>query len=68
MSWNQVEGYWTQVRGKLREQWGQLTHRHIDVVNGQRQQMVGLLQRRYGHVESHRDAGVNVREAPSEVL
>ncbi|MBC8089736.1 MAG: CsbD family protein [Phycisphaerae bacterium] len=67
MNWNQVEGYWMQLRGRMREQWGQMTNRHLDVVNGQRDQAVGLLQRRYGATESHRESGVPIFEAPSEV-
>ena len=67
MNWNQVEGYWVQVRGKVREQWGQITHRPFDIINGQREQAVGLLQRRYGADESHREAGVQIFETQSEV-
>lgn len=67
MNWNQIEGYWTQFRGRVREQWGQMTHRPLDVINGQREQVVGLLQRRYGVAEAHRDAAVNVFETQSEV-
>jgi len=67
MNWNQIEGYWTQFRGRVREQWGQVTHRHLDVINGQREQVVGLLQRRYGAAEAHREAGVQVFETQSEV-
>ena len=66
MNWNQVEGYWTQLRGRAREQWGQLTHRHLDVINGQREQLVGLLQRRYGAAEARREPGMQVFETQSE--
>jgi uncharacterized protein YjbJ (UPF0337 family) len=54
MSWNQVEGYWMQILGRLREQWGVFTHRQIDVIRGQRAQVVGRLQRRYGDLEAGR--------------
>lgn len=67
MNWNQVEGYWTQLRGRVREQWGQLTHRHLDIVNGQREQVVGKLQRRYGAAEAGRESGIKIFETPSEV-
>jgi uncharacterized protein YjbJ (UPF0337 family) len=55
MNWNQVEGLWTQLRGKMREQWGRLAHRDIDVIVGKRDQLVGLLQRRYGAAEKQGD-------------
>jgi uncharacterized protein YjbJ (UPF0337 family) len=66
MNWNQVEGYLTQFRGRVREQWGQMTHRHLDVVNGKREQVVGMLQRRYGAAEAHHDSGVQIFETQSE--
>lgn len=36
------------MRGKVREQWGKLTEDDLDVIAGRRDQLVGLLQRRYG--------------------
>ncbi len=47
MRWNQVEGYWMQLLGRLREQWGVYTHQPLDIVNGRRTQVVGRLQRTY---------------------
>ena len=47
MTWNQIDGYCTQILGRLREFWGVLTHRPLDVANGRRAQMLGLLQRKY---------------------
>ncbi|MEP6835362.1 MAG: CsbD family protein [Gemmatimonas sp.] len=51
MSWNQVEGYWMQALGRLREHWGVIRHRPLDIINGQRTQVVGRLQRTYGASE-----------------
>ena len=66
MNWNQVEGICMQFRGRVREQWGQLTHRHLEVVKGKREQMVGLLQRRYGAAESHGDTALSALETQAE--
>ena len=49
MSWNQIEGYWTQILGRVREFWGLITHRPLHVSCGRRAQMVGMLQRKYGN-------------------
>lgn len=49
MNWDQIEGNWKQFRGKLREKWGKLTDDDIDVADGKREQIIGLLQKRYGH-------------------
>ncbi len=48
MNWDQFEGKWTQFKGRMKERWGQLTDDDLDVINGQRQQLVGVLQERYG--------------------
>ena len=48
MNWDTIEGRWTQVRGRLREEWGKLTDDDITVVAGQRDQLIGVLQNRYG--------------------
>ena len=48
MNWDQIEGNWTQFKGKIREQWGRLTDDDIDVINGKREQLVGRVQETYG--------------------
>jgi uncharacterized protein YjbJ (UPF0337 family) len=48
MNWDQLEGKWKQHKGKVREKWGQLTDRDLDVIRGQREQLVGTIQERYG--------------------
>ena len=48
MNWDTIEGNWKQAKGKIREQWGQLTDDDLDVVNGKREQLVGAIQKRYG--------------------
>lgn len=48
MNWDRVEGNWNQFKGKVQQQWGNLTKDDIDVVEGKRQQLAGKLQERYG--------------------
>jgi uncharacterized protein YjbJ (UPF0337 family) len=48
VNWDQVEGRWHQLRGAAQEQWGKLTDDDLDVINGERAQLVGRLQARYG--------------------
>lgn len=45
---NQFEGTWKQVRGRVREQWGELTEDDLDIIAGKRDQLVGKLQETYG--------------------
>jgi uncharacterized protein YjbJ (UPF0337 family) len=48
MNWDQVQGKWKQYKGQVKEKWGKLTDDDLDVINGQRQQLVGRVQERYG--------------------
>ena len=36
MDWNRVEGNWKQVKGKVKEKWGQLTDDDLASINGKR--------------------------------
>lgn len=44
-----LQGQWKQLRGKIQEEWGNLTDDDLDRVNGQYDQLVGALQERYGY-------------------
>ncbi len=44
----QLRGRWKQIRGRVRERWGRLTHDDLDVIAGRRDQLVGKIQERYG--------------------
>jgi uncharacterized protein YjbJ (UPF0337 family) len=48
MNWDQVKGKWKQYKGQAKEKWGKLTDDDLDIVDGQRQQLVGRIQERYG--------------------
>jgi uncharacterized protein YjbJ (UPF0337 family) len=51
MNWDQVEGNWMQVKGKVKQQWGKLTDDDIARINGKRDELLGLLQQRYGYAK-----------------
>jgi uncharacterized protein YjbJ (UPF0337 family) len=48
MNWDRIEGNWKQMKGKVKEQWGNLTDDQIDVIAGKRDQLVGKIQEQYG--------------------
>jgi uncharacterized protein YjbJ (UPF0337 family) len=48
MNWNIVEGNWQQLKGKIKEQWGELTDDQLDVIAGKRDQLLGRIQEAYG--------------------
>ena len=47
-AWDQIAGNWKQVRGMVREQWGQFTDNDLEIVAGKRDRFLGKLQERYG--------------------
>jgi uncharacterized protein YjbJ (UPF0337 family) len=48
MDWNRVEGNWKQMKGKIKEKWGNLTDDDLTAINGKRDQLEGKIQERYG--------------------
>jgi len=48
MNWNQVKGNWNQLRGEALTRWGRLCNDELSQVDGNREQLVGLLQEKYG--------------------
>jgi uncharacterized protein YjbJ (UPF0337 family) len=48
MDWNRIEGNWKQIKGKVKEKWGDLTDDDLDKIAGRRDQLEGKLQERYG--------------------
>jgi uncharacterized protein YjbJ (UPF0337 family) len=48
MNADTLRGQWTQLKGKIREQWGKLTDDDLDEIQGRAEQLVGRLQQRYG--------------------
>jgi uncharacterized protein YjbJ (UPF0337 family) len=48
MNWEQIEGRWNQFRGAVQSQWGKLTDDDLEIIQGERAELVGRLQERYG--------------------
>ena len=46
----QVQGSWNQIRGKLKEKWGQLTDDDLKIIGGNVEQMVGRIQQKTGEM------------------
>lgn len=51
MNQNILEGKWKQLRGSIREKWGQLTDDEVDQIAGKRDKLSGFLQERYGYTQ-----------------
>jgi uncharacterized protein YjbJ (UPF0337 family) len=48
MDWNVVEGNWKQLKGKIKEEFGNLTDEDLEKIAGNREQLEGKIQERYG--------------------
>jgi uncharacterized protein YjbJ (UPF0337 family) len=48
MNWDRIEGNWKMFKGKVQQQWGDLTNDDLDVVEGKREELAGRIQERYG--------------------
>jgi len=48
MNWDTMKGDWKRIKGKIREKWGELTDDEIDKIQGRREQLEGLLQKKFG--------------------
>jgi uncharacterized protein YjbJ (UPF0337 family) len=44
-----LQGKWREMKGKVKEQWGKLTDDDLDKIEGKSEQLLGLLQQRYGY-------------------
>lgn len=70
MNWDQVQGKWKQYKGQARAKWGKLTDSDLDVIEGNRQQLVGKIQEYYGvtreNAEKQVDEFVHAVQAAGE--
>lgn len=48
MNTDQIEGNWKILKGKLKQKWGQLTDDDLDVLEGNKDELVGRIQSRTG--------------------
>ena len=63
MNWEKTKGQWNQVKGAVKKQWGKLTDDDLAVIAGQRDQLVGKIQERYGIAKEEADKQVKTWES-----
>ena len=44
-----IEGRWNELKGQIKGQWAKLTDDDIPRANGKTEELVGVLQQRYGY-------------------
>ncbi len=45
---NWIEANWKQLSGRVRQEWGKLTHNDVEQIKGQLELLAGKIQERYG--------------------
>ncbi|MDP2085327.1 MAG: CsbD family protein [Gemmobacter sp.] len=59
MNWDQVAGTWKEYAGRARSKWGDITDDEYEQVAGRRDEMVGLVQKRYGYARDRAEREVD---------
>lgn len=49
MNWDTIEGSWKEMSGRAKAKWGDITGDEWSSIAGRRDEVVGLVQKRYGH-------------------
>ena len=66
MNWDRIEGNWTTLKGKVREQWGRLTDDELEGIAGRRDKLMGSLQNSYGIAKDEAEKQIKAFEARCE--
>ena len=62
MTWDKIKGSWKELHGTVREQWGKLTDDDLVAIAGQRERLVGAIQRQYGTTRADIETEVSAFE------
>jgi uncharacterized protein YjbJ (UPF0337 family) len=54
-----LKSQWKQLRGKAKEKWGELTEDDLDKVDGQFDQLVGVIMEKYELTRAKAEAEIN---------
>lgn len=59
MDTNILEGKWKQLKGSVKEKWGELTNDELDQIAGKKEILVGKLQEKYGYTRDKAEKEIN---------
>jgi uncharacterized protein YjbJ (UPF0337 family) len=54
MNTQEIQGHWDQIRGKVKEKWGQLTDDDLRIVGGNVDQVIGRIEQKTGEARRSR--------------
>jgi len=53
------EGKWKESKGQVKEWWGKLTDDDLQQIDGKSDQLVGILQQKYGYTKEQAEKAIN---------
>jgi len=59
MNEHTLKGEWNQMKGSVKQKWGELTNDDLDQIEGNRDKLVGRVQERYGHSKEDAERDVD---------
>lgn len=59
MNWDIIQGKWEQVKGSVKEKWGDLTDDELTQIEGNKDKLAGKLQEKYGWTKTEVDEKLN---------
>jgi uncharacterized protein YjbJ (UPF0337 family) len=65
MNEDRIQGDWKQMKGKVKEKWGELSDDDLTRIDGQREQLAGALQEKYGMAKDEADRQIGELEKSS---
>jgi uncharacterized protein YjbJ (UPF0337 family) len=54
-----LQGKWLELKGQVKQQWGKLTDDDMTKLTGKQEELVGVLQQRYGYAKEKAETEVN---------
>ncbi|MFC3085648.1 CsbD family protein [Tabrizicola soli] len=58
MNNDQIAGKWKQIKGEAKVMWGKLTDDELDIAEGHKDKLSGLIQERYGRTRDEAEREV----------
>lgn len=67
MNEDTIKGKWEQLKGSVKETWGELTDDEITEARGNRQKLSGKIQERYGHAKDEAERQIDEFQAKHNI-
>lgn len=59
MNWDTIKGQWKEMKGDAKRQWGKLTDDDLTRIEGNRDMLVGAIQKNYGKAKDEAEREVD---------